>query len=396
MEAYIFDAIRTPRGSARKNGSLRSIKPINLISLLLNEIVLRNDFDAKTIDDIILGCVTQTKEQGANIARVAALHAGLHHSVGGMTVNRFCTSGLDAISIATQKIATKTDHLIIAGGIESVSRVPMFSDKGAWFTDREVMQTTQFVHMGVAADIMASLYSISRRDVDLYSIESHRRASRATREGYFNKSLIPVYAQDGSLLLTQDECFLEHVNDKTFSSIEPSFKGGETDKNVLSSIPSLTEVTPTHHWGSSPALADGASVILIGSKEKGEELGLHPRAKIRTTATTSVHPLLLTGGQNALAKALDNTNLTAKDIDIFEYNEAFGATVLHFINDYNLDHERVNRNGGVISMGHALGATGGMLLATLLDEMERVDYELGAVGISGGAGVGSAIIIERV
>ncbi|MCH6267554.1 acetyl-CoA C-acyltransferase [Neobacillus citreus] len=399
MEAYIYDTIRTPRGAAKKNGSLLEVNPIHYVSQLFHALESRNELRLSEVSDIVLGCVTQVRDQGSNIAKVAALFAGLPNTIPGMTVNRYCASGLDAVLIAAAKVKGEMDELVIAGGVESSSRVPMFSDEGSWFSAPEVMDKTNYVHMGVSADIMASLSGFTREELDQYAYESHERAENAYQQGYFNRSLLPIYDQQHQEFLEKDELVRPDISMEKLTALKPSFSEKHIsgmESRIKLQFPQLKEISHVHHAGNSPSLADGASLILIGSEEKGKKLGLTPRARIVASASVADDPFLLGGGQKAAEEVLKKSGLTIGDIDLFEFNEAFAATVLKFQRDFGLDRDQLNPNGGVIAMGHALGATGGMLICTLLDELERRNQKRGLVAISGGAGVGTALIIERV
>ncbi|WP_301107158.1 acetyl-CoA C-acyltransferase [Sporosarcina sp.] len=399
MGAYIYEAIRTPRGAGKASGSLASVQPIQLISTLLHALEERHSFDKTLIEDFVLGCVTQVKDQGADLAKIAAIYAGLPESVSGVTINRFCASGLDAVGMAAAKVQAGFENVVLAGGVESVSRVPMLSDKGAWYADPEVSKKTGFVQMGVSADVIAALEGFSRRELDEYAVESQKRSAYARDKGYFVSSIIPIYDENRNLLLDQDELIRENSTVESLAALTPSFIKygiGEAEDKIYEAFPSLGKIEHLHHPGNSPSLADGASLVVVGNKQSGEALNMKPRAKIIGVANTSASPYLLTGGQAACKKVLDQTNLSFDDIDVIEYNEAFAATVLKFIHDERIDPSKVNVNGGAISMGHALGGTGGMLIATILDELERTEKKRGLVAISGGGGVGTALILERV
>lgn len=399
MEAYIYDTVRTPRGAARKSGSLLEVNPIHYVAQLFHALEVRNELNLAEVNDIVLGCVTQVRDQGANIAKIAALFAGLSHTIPGMTVNRYCASGLDAIIIAAAKVKAGIDELIIAGGVESSSRVPMFSDEASWFTNDEVREKTNFLHMGISADLMVSLFGMNREELDEYAYESHVRADRAYKQGYFDRSLVAVYDQHNERLLEKDELVRPDISMSKLATLLSSFSEKHVKamkETIQQQFPQLHEIHHLHHAGNSPALADGASLVIIGSKEKGEKLGLTPRARIVASTTESDHPLLLGGGQKAAETVLKKSGLSIADIDLFEFNEAFAATVLKFQRDFQLHRNQLNVNGGVIAMGHALGATGGMLICTLLDELERRNQQRGLVAISGAAGIGTAFIIERV
>lgn len=399
MTAYIYDAIRTPRGAGKESGSLAQIKPIQLVSILIQALIERHQVDDSIIEDLVLGCVTQTNEQGADLAKIASLYAGLTETVSGVTINRFCASGLDAVAMAAAKVSVGYDDIVLAGGVESVSRVPMMSDKGAWFADAEVSKATGFVQMGVSADIIASLEGYSREELDQYAVMSQERALEAREQGRFSPSIIPVKDAEGNEVLAQDELMREGVTVESLQKLTPSFLKygvGPAENKIYEAFPTLKSIEHVHHPGNSPALADGASLLLIGNENSKSKLNMKPRAKILNVANTASSPYLLTGGQAATEKVLKKSNLTVNDIDLFEYNESFSATVLKYSKDLNIGMDKLNVNGGAISMGHALGGTGGMLLATILDELERQNKQRGLIAISGGAGTGTAMIIERI
>ncbi|WP_100402888.1 acetyl-CoA C-acetyltransferase [Bacillus sp. FJAT-42315] len=399
MDAYIYEAIRTPRGMAKKEGSLASVKPIKLVSQLLAAMENHHSFDKALVEDLILGCVTQVNDQGANIAKISALYAEWPESISGVTINRFCASGLDAVGMAALKTHSRMENVVLAGGVESVSRVPMFADKGAWFVDEEVRVQTGFVQMGISADIIASLEGFSRSQLDEYAVQSQERAAAARRNNRFSRSLVPVYDDEKNLLLDHDELIRENSSTETLSKLTPSFIKfgvGEAEDKIYRAFPELNKIEYLHHAGNSPSLADGASLLLVGNKEAAHSLEMKPRARIIGAVNAAASPYLLTGGQTATEKVLEKTKLSVEDIDLFEYNEAFAATVLKYIRDLNIDVEKINVNGGAISMGHALGATGGMLVATMLDELERQEKKRGLIAVSGGGGTGTALIIERI
>ncbi|MFD1929081.1 acetyl-CoA C-acetyltransferase [Sporosarcina siberiensis] len=399
MDAYIYDAIRTPRGSARKSGSLTAIQPIILVSNLLDAFSERHTFDKEVVEDLVLGCVTQVKDQGANIAKIAALYAGWPTSMSGTTVNRFCASGLDATGMAAMKVHSAMEDVVIAGGVESVSRVPMFGDEGAWFADDHVRQKTNFVQMGISADIMATLEGFSREELDEYAVQSQERAAYARENGYFSNAIIPVKNDEGEIVLQHDELIRAESTVALLGKLDPSFERiglGEAEKKIFEAFPQIEKVTYLHHAGNSPSLADGASLLLIGNEKAENLLGIKPRAKILASANASANPFLLTGGQEAAKKVLLKSGLRVEDIDLFEYNEAFAAAPLKFMKDLKVSRDQLNVNGGAISMGHALGATGGMLVATVLEELERRGQKRGLIAVSGGGGIGTALIIERM
>ncbi len=400
MKAYIAHTVRTPRGKAKATGGLGQISPLALLTTLFRALAMRQAWDTTQVDDVILGCVTQTGEQGGNIAKVAALLAGWADHIPGMTVNRFCASGLEAVNLAAAKIQAGVAELIVAGGVESVSRVPMFADNGPLYTDPVVIQKAGFVHMGIAADLIATLEGFSREELDAYAVQTHQRAAYAQAQGHFARSLIPVTNAEGQVALDYDEHIRPHTSAAQLGAMEPAFAeiGAQgMDAQALARYPHLPEIRHLHHRGNSPALADGAGLILVGGQEKLEAVGLRPRARIRAMSSYSVDPItMLTAGQIAAERAIKQAGLTPKDVDLFEFAEAFAALCLKFQRDLAVEPERFNANGGTIAMGHAFGATGAILLTTLLDELERQDKQIGVVAVSGAAGVGVATLLERV
>lgn len=400
MDAYIADTVRTPRGKAKASGGLGQVKPLDLLTTLFHALETRQPFDTNAIDDVILGCATQTGEQGGNIAKVAALMAGWGDHIPGLTVNRYCASGLEAVNLAAAKIHSGVDQLIVAGGVESVSRVPMFADKGPLYTDPAVIQKAGFIHMGIAADLIATLEGFSRAELDAYAVRTHRRAAYAQANGHFTPALIPIHDSEGRLLLDHDEHIRPDTTPEQLAEMEPAFAtmGAEgMDAQALARYPQLPAIHHLHHRGNSPALADGAGAVIVGSKERLAELGLRPRARILAIASHSVDPItMLTAGQIAAAKAIHRANLTPAQVDLFEFAEAFSALCLKFQRDFDVAPERFNANGGTIAMGHAFGATGAILLTTLLSELERQDKQIGLVAVSGAAGLGVATLIARL
>ena len=386
-------------GKGREGGALHGTKPVDLLTTLINAVVARNNLSRDAFDDLVLGCVTQVGEQGGNIAKVAALYAGLDSSVSGITINRYCSSGLDACNMAAMKICSDVDDLVLAGGIECMSRVAMLSDKASFYTDPEMMQAARFVPMGLAADLIASLDGISREECDAYAVESQQRAARASRGGYFRPSIVVVKAADGSTLLETDEIIRGDVQAETLAGFTPSFADFAVhyEKPFRQAFPQLQELRLVHHKGNSPGIVDGASLLLLGSREAGERAALRPRARIRGMKNASANELLgLTGGIDAAQAVLAKAGMSASDIDLFEFNEAFASTSIKFPRELNVSPEIVNVNGGAIAMGHAMGATGSTLVGTVLDELERRDLNTGLIAISGAAGIGTATIIERV
>ena len=399
MDAYIADALRTPRGAAKENGGLAGIKPVELMARLYRALEERNQLDIEQIEDIVLGCVTQSGDQGGNIAKISAIYAGMSDGTSGQTVNRFCTSGLSACSTAAMKIMSGMEDLVIGGGVESMSRCPMFSDKGPWYTDKEVMKKTRFVHMGISGDLVASLEGFTREDVDQYAIRSQHRAARAWDNGYFDNAIVPVRDRDGETVLDKDEIIRGDVTLEKLATLKPSFedigrKG--VDEIALQRYPQLKEISHVHHPGNSPGMVDGAALVLFASEKQIKVQNLRPRARILAFANASVEPIvMLTAGQKAAEKALKKAGLAAEDIDLYEVNEGFAAVALKFERDFTIDADQINVNGGAIAMGHPLGASGAILLGTLLDELERRQLKRGLVSLCGGAGVGEAMIIER-
>ncbi|HEX5403010.1 MAG TPA: acetyl-CoA C-acetyltransferase [Pseudonocardiaceae bacterium] len=401
-EAFIYEAIRTPRGRGKQNGSLHGTKPVSLVVGLIEEIGRRHPgLDPKTIDDIVLGVVSPVGEQGSDIARTAALLAGLPDTVGGVQMNRFCASGLEAVNTAATKVRSGWDHLVLAGGVESMSRVPMGSDGGAWMSDPETNYETYFVPQGVGADLIATIEGFSREDVDSYAVSSQERAAKAWSGGHFTKSVVPVYDRNGQLLLDHDEHMRPESTVEGLGKLKPSFADigdmGGFDAVALQKYHWVEKINHVHHAGNSSGIVDGAALLLLGSEAAGEAAGLVPRARVLATATTGADPtIMLTGPVPATRKVLATAGLTTADIDIFELNEAFASVVLKFMKDLDLHHDQVNVNGGAIAMGHPLGATGAMLVGTVVDELERRDARRALVTLCIGGGMGVATIIERV
>ncbi|QJE72138.1 acetyl-CoA C-acetyltransferase [Aerophototrophica crusticola] len=400
-DAYIFDTARTPRGKGKKDGSLHEVTPIQLATQVLHALRDRNALDTAAVDDVILGCVSPVGEQGANIARVAAINAGYDQSVAGVQVNRFCASGLEAVNMATAKVMSGQADLAIGGGVESMSRVPMGSDGGAWATDPAVAIKTYFVPQGISADLIATKYGYSRDDVDSYAVESQRRAAQAWGEGRFARSVVPVKDVIGLTLLDRDETVRPDASMQSLASLNPSFAdlGANYgfDGVAVQRYPEVERINHVHHAGNSSGIVDGAAGVLVGTREAGERLGLKPRARIRSFASVGSEPtIMLTGPSFSAEKALKKAGMTAADIELWELNEAFAAVVLRFMDALSVPHDRINVNGGAIAMGHPLGATGAMILGVLLDEMERRDAATGLATLCVGAGMGTATIIERV
>ena len=400
-EAYIYDAIRTPRGKGKNTGSLHELSPVKLASKTLKKIKERNNLDTKLIDDVVLGCVHPVNEQGSDIARIAVLDADFDQAVPGTQIDRFCASGLEACNIAAAQIMSGQSDMTIGGGVESMSRVPMGSAGGAWMTDPSIAFKTYFVPQGISADLLATKYNYSRDDVDLFAVNSQIKASKAWKNNYFNSSIVDIYDQNGDLMLNHDELIRKDTTMQTLAALEPSFKkiGKDSglDKIALMKYPDNDHINHVHHAGNSSGIVDGAAAVLIGNKEIGKKLDLKPRAKIKAFSSIGTEPtIMLTGPEHATNKVFNRTKMNAKDIDLFEVNEAFAAVVLRYLEALDISENKVNVNGGAIAMGHPLGATGAMLLGTLLDELERKDLTTGLVTLCVGAGMGTATIIERV
>ncbi len=399
-EAFIYDAVRTPRGKGKKDGSLHQVTPIQLVANLMWALEERNHLDTGLVDDVVLGCVTPVGEQGADIARVAVLYANWAETVAGVTQSRFCASGLESVNIAAQKVMSGMEDLVVAGGVESMSRWAMGSDGGAWAMDPRVNQFTGFAPQGIGADTIATLEGFSREDVDRFALESQRKATRARAEGLFNKTLVPVKDINGLTVLDHDEYIRSDATMEALAALKPSFEQmGQMgfDATALRKYTTLEKITHVHHAGNSSGIVDGAALMLIGSKKMGRKLGLKPRARIVQTAVIGSEPtIMLTGIGPASKKALKRAGMSASNIDLFEINEAFAAVVMRAQRDLDIDPAKVNVNGGSIAMGHPLGATGCIILGMLLDELERQDKQTGLASLCVGAGMGIATIIERV
>ena len=395
MDAWIYDTLRTPRGKGRKGGGLSTARPVDLVSHLLLAALTRTQGLEFALDDVLLGCVTQCGEQGANLAKIAALYAGLPHRVSGATLNRFCASGLEAVSMAAARVHTGMEDAVMAGGVESMSRVPIYSDQGAWFADKDVAKKTGFVQMGFAADLVATLEGFEREELDALAARSHQRAAKAMAAGYFKKSIVPFSHDEG--VLQHDELVRAQTTQQGISEFDALFADEQSELVALKAYPDLGVMRHVHHRANSPSLADGAGLVLVGSERFGQELGKAPRARILSAASASVEPVvMLTASQSAASVALARAGLKMSDMDLVELNEAFAAPVLKFMRDLEVSPERLNVNGGTIAAGHAMGATGAILLGVLLDELERRGGRYGLVAISGGAGLGSAMVIECV
>ncbi|KAA0024520.1 acetyl-CoA C-acetyltransferase [Antrihabitans cavernicola] len=401
-EAFIYEAIRTPRGRGKKTGSLHSVKPISLVTGLVDELRVRfPDLDEDRLSDLILGVVSPVGDQGADIARTAVLAAGLPDTVGGFQLNRFCASGLEAVNLAAQKVRSGFDDLVIAGGVESMSRVPMGSDGGAWAMDPDTAYNTYFVPQGVSADLIATIEGFSREDVDNYAVRSQDLAAKATSGGYFAKSIVPVKDQNGLTILDNDEHMRPGTKLEDLAKLNPSFAAlgemGGFDAVALQKFHQVEKINHVHHGGNSSGIVDGAALLLIGSEEAGKASGLTAKARVVATATSGADAtIMLTGPTPAAKKVLAKAGLTIADMDLVEINEAFASVVLKFQKDLQVPDEKLNVNGGAIAMGHPLGATGAMITGTMVDELERRDARYALITLCIGGGMGVATIIERV
>jgi acetyl-CoA C-acetyltransferase len=401
-EAYLFDAIRTPRGRGKASGALYEVKPISLVVGLISEIRRRHpELDPATIDDVVLGVVSPLGDQGGDIAKTAAVAAGLPHTVAGVQLNRFCASGLEAVNVAAQKVRSGMEELVLAGGVESMSRVPMGADGGAWAMDPETAYGTGFVPQGIGADLIATLEGFTRSDVDAFAVESQTRAAKAWANGYFARSVVPVCDRNGLPVLERDEHIRAGATLESLAALPPSFammgEAGGFDAVALQRYHWVEKIDHVHHAGNSSGIVDGAALVVIGTEAAGRAAGMRPRARILATALSGADPtIMLTGPAPASRKALAKAGLTVSDIDLFEINEAFAAVALRFMKDMGISHERTNVNGGAIAMGHPLGATGAMILGTLVDELERRELRYGLATLCVGGGMGIATIVERV
>jgi acetyl-CoA C-acetyltransferase len=399
-EAYIYDAVRTPRGKGKSNGSLHEITSLQLATQALKAIKERNNLDTSKVDDVILGCVTPIGEQGSDIARIAVLNADYAETTAGVQVDRFCASGLEACNIAAAKVMTGEADMAIGGGVEAMSRVPMGSNGGAWASNPEIAMKSYFAPQGIGADLIATKYGFSRDDVDAYAVESQKRAAKAWKEGRFSKSVVGVKDQLGVTILNHDETVRGDTTMQTLAALNPSFEQmGQMafDDVVKQRYPEVERINHVHHAGNSSGIVDGASAVLIGNKVTGDAAGLKPRARIKGFASIGSEPsIMLTGPSLVTEKLLKKLGMGVKDIDLYELNEAFASVVLRMMQALDIPHEKMNVNGGAIAMGHPLGATGGMILGTVLDELERSDKETALVTLCVGAGMGTAMVIERV
>ena len=399
-EAYIIDAIRTPRGKGKKDGALHEVKPITLVTTLLNELQQRHKLDTSKVDDIVLGCVTPIGDQGADIAKTAAIAAGWNDDVAGVQINRFCASGLEAVNLAAQKVRSGWEDLVVAGGVESMSRVPMGSDGGPWALDPETNLKSHFIPQGVGADLIATIDGYSRADVDAFAVASQQKAAAAQAKGYFDQSVVAVKDHAGVTILAKDEFIKAATTTESLAKLNASFAMmGQMgfDAVALQKYPEVKHINHVHHAGNSSGIVDGAAVVLLASEKAVKEQGLKPRAKVLATALVGADPtIMLTGPAPAARKALAKAGLSIEDIDLFEVNEAFAAVVMRFMTELKVDPAKVNVNGGAIAMGHPLGATGAMILGTLLDELERQGKKRGLATLCVGGGMGIATIIELV
>jgi acetyl-CoA C-acetyltransferase len=399
-EAFVFDAIRTPRGKGKKDGSLYEVKPINLLAGLLTDLQERHQFDTAQVDDIVMGLVSPVGEQGSVLPKVAALKAGWDFQCAGVQINRFCASGLEAVNMAAQKVRSGWEDLVVAGGVESMSRVPIGSDGGAWAQDPETNLQTAFVPQGIGADLIATLEGFSRHDVDAFALESQRRASHAQAQGYFDRSVLPVKDALGNVILAKDEFIKPHTTLEGLAGLKPAFDQMGAmgfDQVALTRYPQVERIHHVHHAGNSSGIVDGAAAVLVGSEAAAKAHGLTPRARIVATALSGADPtIMLTGPMPAARKALAKAGLRIDQMDLIEVNEAFAAVVMRFMKEMKVPHDKVNVNGGAIAMGHPLGATGAMILGTLIDELHRRKLRYGLATLCVGGGMGIATIVERI
>lgn len=400
-DCFIYDAVRTPRGKGKPNGSLHEVTSIDMAAQVLTALRTRNDLDTALVDDVVLGCVTPIGEQGSDIARTAVLSAGYAESTAGVQINRFCASGLEATNMAAAQIMAGQSEMTIGGGIEMMSRVKMGADGGAWATNPNSAFDNYFLPQGVSADLIATKYGISRDDVDAYAVESQKRAANAWEKGYFKNTVVPVTDMNGLTILAHDEFMRPETSMQSLAALDPSFAVmGEMagfDEVALMRYPEVESITHIHHAGNSSGIVDGAAGILLGTKEVGDKLGLKPRARIKNFASIGSEPaIMLTGPGLVTEKVLKKAGMATTDIDLYELNEAFASVVLRYMQLLDIPHDKINVNGGAIAMGHPLGATGAMILGTVLDELERRDLETGLATLCVGAGMGTATIIERV
>ncbi|MCA1443646.1 acetyl-CoA C-acetyltransferase [Ensifer sp. IC4062] len=400
-KVFVYDHVRTPRGRGKKDGSLHEVPSVRLAAKMLEAVRDRNGLDTSTVDDIIMGCVDPVMDAGSVIPKAAAFEAGYSTRAPGMQISRFCASGLDAVNFGAAKIAQGADDVVIAGGVESMSRVGLGMSGGSWFMDPSVNLPAYFMPQGVSADLIATKYGFSRDDVDAYAVESQKRAANAWDKGYFKNSVVPVKDQNGLTILDRDEHMRPTTDMQALASLNPSFQMpgemGGFEAVAIQAHPEIERINYVHHAGNSSGIVDGAAAVLLGSKAGGESMGLKPRARIRAFANIGSDPaLMLTGPVDVTEKLLKRADMTLSDIDLFELNEAFAAVVLRYMQAFDISHDQINVNGGAIAMGHPLGATGAMILGTVLDELERRDLNTALVTLCIGAGMGTATIIERV
>jgi len=400
-EVFIYDHVRTPRGRGKKDGSLHEVPSVRLAAKTLEAIRDRNGLATATVDDIVMGCVDPVMEAGAVIPRGAAFEAGYSTKAPGMQISRFCASGLDAVNFGAAKIAQGADDIVIAGGVESMSRVGLGMSGGAWFMDPSVNFPAYFMPQGVSADLIATKYGFSRDDVDAYAVESQKRAANAWEKGYFKNSVIPVKDQNGLVILAHDEHMRPGTDMQALAALNPSFQMpgemGGFEAVAIQAHPEVERLNYVHHAGNSSGIVDGAAAVLLGSKAGGEGMGVKPRGRIKAFANIGSDPaLMLTGPVDVTEKLLKRSGMSLADIDLFELNEAFAAVVLRYMQAFEIPHDKINVNGGAIAMGHPLGATGAMILGTVLDELERRDLNTALVTLCIGAGMGTATVIERV
>jgi acetyl-CoA C-acetyltransferase len=399
-EAMVFDAIRTPRGRGKASGSLHEVKPITLLTGVLKELQSRHELDTAQVDDVVMGCVTPVGEQGSCIAKTAALAAGWDYRAAGVQLNRFCASGLEAVNMAAQKVRSGWEDLVVAGGVESMSRVPLGTDRGPWACDPETAFDTAFIPQGISADLIATLEGFTRDQVDFYAMRSQQRAGKAREEGRFKRSLVPVEDALGGVILDHDEFIRPQTTLEGLGALKTSFdKMGEMgyDSVAIQRYPQVERIKHVHTPGNSSGIVDGAAAVLIGTEQKGKELGLTPRARIVAVALSGADPtIMLTGPMPAARKALAKAKMQIEQIDLFEVNEAFAVVPMKFMKEMNVPDEIVNVNGGSIAMGHPLGATGAMILGTLIDELERRKLRFGLATLCVGGGMGIATIVERL
>lgn len=399
-EAYVFDAIRTPRGKGKKDGSLHEVKPISLLAGVLSELQRRNGFDTARVDDVVMGVVAPIGEQGSVLPKIAALKAGWDWQCAGAQINRFCASGLEAVNMAAQKVRSGWEDLVVAGGVESMSRVPIGSDGGAWAQDPQTNLDTLFVPQGIGADLIATLEGFTRQDVDAFAVESQKRAAAARAAGYFDHSVVPVKDFMGQTILAQDEFIKPSTTVEGLAALKPSFEqlgAMGFDQVALQRYPQVERIIHVHHAGNSSGIVDGAAAVLIGNEAAAKAHGLTPRARIVATALSGADPcIMLTGPMPAARKALARAGMTMDQIDLVEINEAFAAVAMRFMKEMKVPHEKTNVNGGAIAMGHPLGATGAMILGTIIDELHRRNLRYGMCTLCVGGGMGIATIVERI